>query len=358
MRNGFQWFWLRGVWSLATAALGLGLASPSLAQASREIQVHLQAGEAREVLVDLERDSRPELDFLARLSLPEGKAWRNGQLTLSLLSASDPSVTEQRVPHSPSGRQILLKIAARHCSPPGLYSARLEIAAIEKSSEHPAGTFQVIPLSIDVAADPICATTKAIAGGSAVLVAVLGLYARLMFLNSIFLSPSTLASRLLPLRWTEMGGVEGSGGHQEGLRGRIARQLSWERRIVAWLAANPLVFGLPGKRYEETVHIEVDRRPDHLFLTLVPERRSYEHFQAHPEDARGRLFARAERNGGVSFFGMPDSGGRIGRLLPARSLRSNQLSNLGDLQLVEPDPPEERAQRPAGWKILGLGGRS
>jgi hypothetical protein len=204
-----------------------------------------------------------------------------------------------------------------------------------------------------VTGDQICAPTQAKAWTSALLIVFLGMYGRFMFLNSVFLSPSALANRLQPLRWMEDGGTGPGGDRIEDLSTRIARQLSWDSRIKAWLAANPLVFGLPGKKYEETFRIEVGRRPDDLFLTPVAKRRIQEHLAAHPEDARGRLFAKAEKGGGVSVFGMPDGQGRIGNLVPEPSLRANQVSHLNHHRLVEPEPPDDRPHRPAGWKILG-----
>lgn len=337
---------------------GPGFTGICLGTPPHEIQVHLQAGEARDVVVDLGTDSRPDLDFLAKLIPPEQEAWRKGLLTLSLPDANDVSVPELRLPHQPAGRQVRIRISARHCSPAGHYAARLEISTIEKRSERPTGSSEVIPLRIDVVGDGICASTKATAGGSALLVVLLGLYVRFMFLNSIFLTPTALAGRLRPLRWTEDGDAGPAGDRIQDLRFRISRQLPWRSRIKAWLTANPFVFGFPGKRYEETVLIELGRRPDDLFLTPVPRRQILEHLTVHPEDGRGRLFAKAEQGGGISFLGMPDGRGRIGDLVPDRSLRADQVSNLSKLRLVEFDPPDDRTSRPAGWEIVGSGGRS
>ncbi|HTG35086.1 MAG TPA: hypothetical protein VLB76_19390 [Thermoanaerobaculia bacterium] len=348
MRNSSKCFWLPGGWglNLAIATLGSVLASPSLAQDSREIQIHLQAGEAREVLVDLGRDSRPDLDFLAQLTQADGKAWPEG-LALTLADTTDRQTGEHKISKGPGSRQVRLLAAARHCTPPGRYKARLQITALDKAAD--------IPLGIIVESDS-CAAVKARAEGAALLIALAGVYVRVMFFSSTFLSPSLLAQHLQPLFWTENRDVVG-GGRREDLQNLVVRQLSLGRRALAWLAANPLIFGLPWTRYEEAVHIDLGRRPDSLVLTPVSKRQAFEYFRSHPDEAKGRLFATAQKGSSLLFFALPDSRGRIGKLQPREPLRSDQVLPLSRIvHLLEPEPPADLVNRPAGWKVLGFGG--
>ncbi|HSS76754.1 MAG TPA: hypothetical protein VLV54_08405 [Thermoanaerobaculia bacterium] len=348
---------MRGGLALFLVSWGGGLAGARAATLPREIEVGLRAGEERDVVVDLGQDARPDLDFVARLTLPAGEAWRKGLLSLSLADAGFPGATEQRLPHDSTGRRLRLRAAARLCSPAGEYQGTLSVVALRKPTDSPASASEQIPIVLSVEAGPSCAAARARAGGFALLVVLAGLYLRWMFFRSSFLSPELLAGNLQPLRWNANGLIEGAGRGND-LRGRITRQLTPWRRALAWLGANPLVFGLPWQRYEETVQIDLGRRPDVLSLTLLRKRKAFEYFRARPEEARKRLFATAIRGGGILFFGAPDAQGRIGSLIPERPLRPEQLATLGGVRLVEPEPEEKDDRRPAGWAILGSGGRS
>ena len=337
---------------------GVGSFSGAFAAAPhREIELRLRTGEERDVVIDLGQDSRPDLDFVARLIPSQEEVWRKGLLSLSLADAGFPGATEQRLPHDPAGRRLRLRASARLCSPAGEYGSALEVEAVKKLTDLPAGAPERLSVILHVEAGPSCAAVKTRAGGLALLVVLVGLYVRQMFFRSSFLSPELLAGSLQPLRWNDSGLTEGAG-RGEDLRGRVARQLPLWRRALAWLGANPLLFGLPWQRYEETVQIDLGRRPDVLSLTLIPKRKAFEYFKAHPEESRRRLFATADRGGGIVFFGMPDAEGRIGPLVPERPLRPEQLTTLAGVRLVEPEPEDKYDRRPAGWAILGSGGRS
>lgn len=203
--------WARGGFVLFLATWAGSLSGATAAAPPRGIEARLRAGEERDVVVDLGQDSRPDLDFVARLIPSQEEVWRKGLLSLSLVDAGFLGSTEQRLPHNLAGRRLRLRASARLCSPAGEYGSELEIAAINKLTDHPAGAPERIPILLRVEAGPSCAAVKTRAGGLALLVVLVGLYVRQMFFRSSFLSPELLAGGLQPLRWNASGLTEGAG---------------------------------------------------------------------------------------------------------------------------------------------------
>lgn len=336
---------------LALAALwALGLQRGG-AEELQPIAVTVKGGEFKEIILDLGTDRRPDLVFEATLDpSADEPRWPKDFLQVSLVQ-DRALVREVRVPYSPGGRKVVLRVTAKHCAPAGHYERDIRFEAADRADTRLTKVAETIPVEFIVAADPTCSWVKGGAIGIALLVVLAGFYLQFMVLNSVFLSPTILASGLALLRRTDSGDLEMHPGLGGELRIQATRQLSPVARARAWLAANPLIFGLPGNRYEETVRIGLARRTDLLSLAPVPRRRAYEHFRVHPDEARGHLFAKAEKNGSVSFFGMPDSHGQIDRLQPSKPLRPDQLAILSNLKLIEAEPGA--AHKYAGWQILG-----
>ncbi|HSL81489.1 MAG TPA: hypothetical protein VLF66_01855, partial [Thermoanaerobaculia bacterium] len=197
------------------------------------------------------------------------------------------------------------------------------------------------------------------------LLLLLLLYSVSMFRNSRFLDPRQVADRLRPLVWTGIGGTEERRGAEDDIRRMVRRGMPWTGRAKAWLIANPLRFGLPGGRYEETLEVALRPHPDPAasLVRLVPERQAVEAIRDSPSDYWGRLFASARA--GVTFVGVPDVTGRISQLagdglaagdgaaggegeeprVRAVTLRKAELLRPLDVR----ETPEEGAA--AGWRV-------
>src|SRR6185436_4590308 len=125
------------------------------------------------------------------------------------------------------------------------------------------------------------------------------MYVFSMINKSHFLNRKRLAQRLRPLRWE---GVTGFGEHsaQETWR-LVKRDLKLWRRAIAWLRANPLMIGLLGGIYHETVELHLMPGPNvaRSQLTLLGARDMLRKLQKDP-GRQSRLFATALE--GLRFF--------------------------------------------------------
>jgi hypothetical protein len=142
----------------------------------------------------------------------------------------------------------------------------------------------------------------------------------------------------------------------------VRRAVSWRRRWTAWIKANPLAFGLPGGSYHECIELYLQPHRDLSRSTalLVPQRGFPVRLNQEPEAFTGRMFATTQ--GGLSFLGVPDREGRLGRMtLEGVSVARNGSSEAAQRELVrlrgsrllrlpdEWESPEEG--RPAGWLV-------
>jgi hypothetical protein len=148
--------------------------------------------------------------------------------------------------------------------------------------------------------------------------------------------------------------VEQKGSQQDVLR--LARKgLPSRDRILTWLKANPLRFGLPGRAYHETVEVFLRSHRDvaHSSLALLAEPELQARMAREPETFSGRLFATAL--GGVTFLAVPDSRGRITGLaqqdgwMPATEEGKPKVVKLRRAKLLRQEGYEEDTA--AGWQV-------
>jgi hypothetical protein len=167
------------------------------------------------------------------------------------------------------------------------------------------------------------------------------LYLVNMFRNTRWLKPVRVAEKLVPLAWTAHGGTAPLKDHKARVLELVKGSLPWPRRIAAWLRANPLAFGLPGRAYRETLELILQPHRDvsRSAAVLVPRRGFQEAIGRDPAAFTGRLFAVAEGN--VSFLCVPEKDGRIGR-----------MSLDGAAPAQDPDPTRRSAVRLRGHKLL------
>jgi hypothetical protein len=215
---------------------------------------------------------------------------------------------------------LRLRALPNRCCASGAYETKIGLAPAA-GQPLPPGAAKLDPIIIPVRVEVepagvwACYGVRALWALALLLLLLLLLYIYNMFRNSSFLRAEDVAGRLQPLVWTGYGDtVEQKNTKAEILR--LARNgLPLGGRAINWLRANPLRFGLPGGRYQETVELFLQPHRDlaRSQISLVPERDLEKRLANEPEGFGGRLFATAA--GGVSFLAVPDSGGRISRLV-------------------------------------------
>lgn len=334
-----------------------------------EVAVRLRAGESQRVTVPILGNWSREQDFEVHF---DGSA-ANGRWPTKGLLIGPVGETEGRVRLSPAGGEALeAQIEAAACCAAGNYEMRLELRPVAGGGEAvlPDGkprlrTLQVpVLIAVDSAGLWACRGALILRGILVLILALLVVYVVSMFRNSSFFSRKHLAAGLVPLRWDPYGAPIRHPRSQQDVKSLVWSGLRPGARILAWLRANPLVFGLPGRRYRETVELllQPERRADRSRLSLVSERDHLERLQTRPERGTGRLFARALGGRGHLFYAVPKGGVRIGRLVP-ENLAERELTAKGEekakvlrlkkrQRLIHPIPEQEREEgRAAGWQL-------
>lgn len=197
------------------------------------------------------------------------------------------------------------------------------------------------------------------------LLLLLLLYIANMFRQSSFLRRDLLASQLVPLRWDDWGEPEAQSRQSDDVKRMVRRCMPFWRRALNWLKANPLKFGLPGNAYYETVqlYLEPARDVSRSRVVLLPERDLYQDLRRNPNVGKGRMFACAR--GGMLFFAVPGSDGRLGRLQFLDEFGGGYDSGWGDedeagedleVQRLRKDElltidSEREADTAAGWRV-------
>lgn len=185
------------------------------------------------------------------------------------------------------------------------------------------GPMLAVPVEVRVQGDAWTCHRDRLLLALLVLLAILALaYLRAMWAHSHFLRPARLASRLRPLRWPDSGGAPrpapADGTDADAVHDLVRDGLRWHRRLLAWLRANPLVIGLPGRRYRETLELGLGTRYDACWAQLVPERDVVTRLQRATgvDDLDdGRLFVVAT-GGEPGFAAVHGKRGLVGRLDP------------------------------------------
>jgi len=346
------------------------------------VEIEVSGGEAATRAVAIESNARGGLDLKAVIAGPEDSpSWPSGDsdLAMELVTANgglgsvdqgsrtDPrTVTLERVEGLHS---LTLRARAHRCCAGGEYETRLGLTSAPDQVQPPGAPLPepaVIPVRVRVVSAGLwaCRGPLILWVLLFLLLLLLVLYVINMFRHSRFLEPKRLADRLRPLVWTGMGGTVEREASRERVRSMVQGGLSWRRRLAAWLRANPLVFGLPGGAYDETVelYLQAHHDPAASRLRLVPERSVVETVRAQPERFPGRLFCSAK--GGASFIGVPDPRGRICQMVPEGSTNAPlpgdedeafkpQPIDLRRTELLRPLEPGDHPDDgdPAGWRI-------
>lgn len=252
-----------------------------------------------------------------------------------------------------------LRVSADRCCAGGSYSTRVGLAPAA-SQFRPEGAPPLDPILVPVRIEVVPAGFWACYGPrilwilAALLLLLFLLYLANMVRNSSFLKAEVLASKLKPLVWTAFGGTAEQKGSQQDVLRLARKALPLRDRIVTWLKANPLRFGLPGRAYHETVEVFLRSHRDiaRSSLALMAEPELQARMAREPETFGGRLFATAL--GGVTFLAVPDAGGRITGLaqdgwMPATEDGKPKVVKLRRAKLLRQEGYEEDTA--AGWQV-------
>jgi hypothetical protein len=270
------------------------------------LQVSLAGGESKDVELALDGRFLKPVDFDAMVpEFEEREAWPNTaeHLELAFVDGSDHEVHEGEVyathtpmtfGRDPDGRikPLRLRVKSGGCCEEGTY--RTEVALVPANSD--AAPIRV-PLEVNLTSAGLWAChggwiTKVLA---ALGIAILLWYAWGMWSNFRRLDPRKLADRFRPMVRTPHGAINPKSDVGDSLRAIVRRELSFGKRLSAWLRANPLVFGLPGGKFSYVESVSIGTLPDdgdegRLMFPLIGKRSIERLVRARPSDHIGRLY--------------------------------------------------------------------
>ena len=309
-------------------------------QVPEAVQLKAKGGEHAEAALSLPGNRQKDLRLTATLAGTTPETWPEKHLDLVLGGAPVGK------PFTLREDSLRLRAEASPCCAAGSYPATLELRPASLEGYAPgveAPEPMVIPVRVEVESAGVwaCWGYWIVRGLILLLLLLAILYVLNMFRNSRWLKPVRVAEKLVPLTWTAHGGTAPIKDHKARVLELVKGALPWHRRIAAWFRANPLVFGLPGRAYRETLELILQPHRDtaRSVAVLVPRRGFQEAVSRDPAAFSGRLFAVAE--GSVSFVCVPEKEGRIGR-----------MSLDGGAPPQDPDPARRSAVRLRGHKLL------
>lgn len=339
----------------------------------RPVTVSLTAGEDAEVAVALAGNHPHPFALEALLEEPEERSgWPGDDLELTFAAGDGErgaTATAGALTFDPAvpGSPLRLRVRSHRCCPTGSYDTELALLPAPGAAYSGAPPEPIrVPVHVEVAGAGFWTCRgSTIAWALALLLALLlAVYVFLMVRNSRFLDRDRLADALVPLRW-EGHGTRREPKARDEVRSMVRRDLTLAARAMTWLKANPLVFGLPGGAYRETVELTLqpERDVDRSSLRLIAERDLYRRLQEEPATGLGRLFAHAVGDGAAEYFGVP-ARGRLGGLLASRAADAQGGAGPDGAQrprifrlrrreeLIDPVPDNERQEgRAAGWQV-------
>jgi len=306
---------LPALYSLASLISAAGAAAappPGNAILLEPVRIELAAGEARNVEIDLGGALEP--GFLYKAELPSTEISRDA-VTMGFMVPGEPGSSAplegERVALARRGSSLGLRVLAGRCCG-GTVRRKVELLPPPGSRTAKGPVWPVhLPVEIVVNPDSGACRRDWMSPLRGLVWGLLLVFAVGLKEQSHFLSRKELARRLEALRLDEMGDVRK---WKTDLLALVEQELTPWRRTWNWLRSNPLVIGLPGRSYYETVelHLQPGKRFPRSRLILCPERELHRRVEKHPERGEGRLFASAWK--GLSLFTVPLRG-RVGPFL-------------------------------------------
>ncbi|TXD36052.1 VWA domain-containing protein [Lujinxingia vulgaris] len=317
----------RGAHSIPIPTLTIPVRAELISQfaAPTQIETTLRGGQLRDLRVSLSGNHRRAQRFDAViLPTDERTGWPGEDLRLTFLDAKGNALPEgdqgqvtTEVVHSPgtapdaadSSALLTLRLRADACCEAGIYTT--EIALVPRQG---ASAPVRLPLTVQVEAAGLwrCWGTTIARTFFILLLLLVLAYIFNMWRSSHFLDRDRLADRLVPLYWSDYGETRPQTRSAEDVRRMVRKSLGLWPRLKAWLAANPLVFGLPGRDYYESAELVLDatRNIHRSRLRLSHERELLTELRANPRRGLAKIYTTAQ--GGISFYAVPAEGNRLG----------------------------------------------
>ncbi|MBA2664625.1 MAG: VWA domain-containing protein [Bradymonadaceae bacterium] len=316
----------RGAHSAPTPAVVIPFRATLLNQIGipESIATTVKAGDIRDLNVRLGGNQQRDIGFQAIFPATDERSnWPGDKLELVFLDDRAKIVRDDRNRFSlthdvvfEAGKStakqappLRLRVISNPCCNGGVY--KTELALVPTSGSR---TPIRVPVEITVEEATLwsCWGPTIVRSILAILGLLLLLYLFNMYRNSSFLNRDRLVDRIVPLQWDEYGEPKVNTRATDDVRRMLRRNLTVTRRARAWLKANPLAFGLPGRAYNECceLNLSTSRNVDRSGLRHIEEADFFETVSKNPRQALAKIYVSAR--GGMSFFTAPAEGERVG----------------------------------------------
>ncbi len=278
--------------------------------AEAPVEAAMVAGEKSEIPLTVRSNHRQDLDL--QIVLPEDDehgAWPDRGDHLKLVSeAHEVTIPPTREGEEPTAL-VPLEVRSDACCEGGTYQTQV---ALLPSHDGASPIVVDVELVVEDASWWACWGPRVMLALLLLLLALLLLYLISIYRSSHFIKRDRLAASLTPMEWDDFGEAHPDTSHRAQVRQMVDRQMGFVERLKAWLKANPLVIGLPGHDYYETVELLLDPsiHINRTRLRLQGTRDHLSDLRDNPRRGVGRCFATAR--GGLTFFVVEDQQGRIG----------------------------------------------
>ena len=284
------------------------------------LDLSLRAGQDRDIAVSIRGNHRQEMEFTALLPpTNERTGWPRRHLELEALDDQGRRITPARdgslsfpvtvAPDPGTDSSFTLRATSGPCCQGGEFRTQLVLVPTAGTQ-----TPLRIPVIIEVEEARLlqCWGSTILRGLIFSLLLLLLAYLINIWRSSHFIDRDRLADRLIPLHWSDFGETRPQTRSATEVRQMVRKSISFPERARAWLLANPLVFGLPGREYNETVELLLSnsRNVHRTRMRLIPERTFIDDLRATPRRGLARVFASAR--GGLTFHAVPGPHERIG----------------------------------------------
>jgi hypothetical protein len=330
------------------------------------LSVELESGETRDMSLVVEGSFAKEVAFDAIVpEVDEREGWPREKLELFFLDDAGREVLEGELlathrsvtfGRASDGRVTPLKLRVRSdaCCDASVY--RTELALVATGQKAPPVRIPV-EITVKSAGAWKCYGSTILQVACIALIGLLLLYVYLMFRNTHLIDRQRLGTKLIPLRLSEYGEPEERPNGRSAVQTAIRNQLTLARRVRAWVRANPLVFGLPGKSYREAVRIQLPPAGgniNNIQLEFFGRRSLDEAIAKAPSSFARQLFAEGS---GIRFLGMPHQGTIAGYSIdgyeaPEADDQATRVRSVGlnNKVLLSNNPDRDPAEL-AGWKL-------
>ena len=288
------------------------------------VELTTTAGTGHDFIIELTSNHGQDLALQVLTPDDDHKSWpdKTHHLELMLLDergrvVTDPDSGKVAREHTiiiPStadeiSGKLAFRVRSSGCCEGGVYQTQIAMVPTVEGAEP---LLVDVEITVEEAGWWACWGPRILKAVQLLFILLLLAYLFNIYRNSYFLDRERLANSLTPMEWDEMQQTRPNTRAANQVNRMVRNQMGLRQRLVAWLRANPLIIGLPGREYNESVELALQPsiQANRSRVILLGERDHLATLRKNPRRAVGRIYATAR--GGMTFYTVPAEGERVG----------------------------------------------